>query len=93
MKANHLNASNLDAYRGQRDELKAKNVEIRSKLLSMNLDTELIRQIQACVNTVLNYTGDAPAEEKESIIKQLHEAPAPEPAVTRQDKSKSRKRE
>ena len=37
--------------------------------------------------------GDAPAEEKESIIKQLHEVPAPEPAVTRQEKSKSRERE
>lgn len=93
MKANHLNASDLDAYSSQRDDLKARNAEIRSKLLSMNLDTELIRQIQTCVSTVLNYTGDAPAEEKESIIKQLHEAPAPEPAVTRQDKSKSRERE
>ena len=93
MKANHLNVSDLDAYRSQRDELKAKNAKIRSKLRSMNLDTELIRQIQTCVSTVLNYTGDAPAEEKESIIKQLHELPAPEPAVTRQDKSKSRERE
>jgi hypothetical protein len=46
MKANHLNVSDLDAYRSQRDELKAKNAKIRSKLRSMNLDTELIPQIR-----------------------------------------------
>lgn len=93
MKANKLNTSDIDEYHDRREALKSENAEIRNMLLHLNFDTELIRQIQSCVDTVLNYTGDAPAEEKESIIKQLHEAPTPEPAVTRQDKSKSRERE
>lgn len=76
MKANKLNASNIDEYRNRRDALKSENAEIHDMLLHLNFDTELIRQIQTCVDTVLNYSGYAPTEEKESIMKRLHEAPA-----------------
>lgn len=52
LKANKLNVSEVDAYHEQRDALKAENAEIHAKLLSLRLDTELIRQIQHCVDTV-----------------------------------------
>lgn len=92
LKANNLNASDADAFRKQRDELKAKNAEIRSKLFSMNLDTELIRQVRHCVDTVLNYAGEAPAEEKKSIRDRLRE-PVPGTAVAHKGKSKNQERE
>ena len=92
LKANKLNASDLDAYRDQRDELKNRNAEIRSKLLSLNLDTELILEIQHRVDTVLNYAGEAPADEKKSIRDSLRE-PVPEAATSRAGKSKNQERE
>jgi hypothetical protein len=92
LKANKFNASEVDAYREQRDALKAENAEIHAKLLSLRLDAELIRQIQHCVDTVLSYAGDAPAEEKESVLKKLHE-PLSEPQPSRQDKNKNYERE
>lgn len=92
MKANKLNASDIDAFRSQRDALKSENAEIRDMLLHLNFDTELIRQIQSCVNTVLNYTGDSPAEEKESIIKRLYE-PVTKISTPRPDRKKNQELE
>ncbi|NLT41012.1 MAG: MobA/MobL family protein [Clostridiales bacterium] len=92
LKANKRGASDLDAYRDQRDELKNRNAEIRSKLLSLNLDAELILEIQQRVDTVLNYAGEAPADEKKSIRDSLRE-PVPESATSRAGKSKNQERE
>lgn len=92
LKANKLNASDIDECRSQRDTLKAENAEIRAKLRSLNLDHELIRQIQHCVDTVLNYAGEAPAEEKESVLKKLHE-PLSDYNISRLDKTKNHERE
>ncbi len=70
LKANNLTADDLGNCRSQRDALRAENQELRAKLTALNLDPEMIRSIQHCVDIVLKHKGEIP-EEKTSVLDRI----------------------
>lgn len=70
LKVNNLTANDLSNCRSQRDAIRAENQELRAKLTALNLDPEMIRSIQHCVDTVLKHKGEIP-EEKASVLDRI----------------------
>lgn len=69
MKANRLVAADLNECREQRDALRAENKKLKSELAALNLDPEMLRSIQHCVDTVLNHVGEIPHDKPSTLAR------------------------
>lgn len=78
LKANSITPSERETLAAEAQTLENENTRLRKELQSANLDSEMIRQIQRCVDTVL-HEAEIP-EKKESVLAKLkaYEAAAAE---------------
>ena len=89
MKANKLNASDVDEYRSQSKALKAENVQTSAQLRKLNFDLDMLRTVRECVDTVLSYTDELP-EHKASIREKLRQPITPPQSSHSKDRAQER---